>query len=109
MHIWIRLLAVLIAALAMWAAITTLNTLVALSQDPASTLTMGLRLIAYAFAGVLGLRWAIYKPAKSVAPISQKRLDEKSTVANEQALLKIDALEAKIKTLEVALSKALTP
>jgi hypothetical protein len=49
----------------------------------------------------------VYRPSPSATALQQSRLSEKSLVQYEQALLKTDALEAKIKTLETALNKAL--
>jgi uncharacterized membrane protein YfbV (UPF0208 family) len=59
-------------------------------------------------AVAVGFLWLGSQSQTSLSPLQQKRLSEKVDVANEQAILKIDALEAKIKTLETALSKALT-
>ena len=68
-------------------------------------------LLASALVGLpavaVGFLWIGSQPDSQLTQLQQKRLTEKTSVANEQALMKIDALEAKIKTLETALTKAL--
>jgi hypothetical protein len=68
---------------------------------------LGLSLVSLPALAV-GFLWMGNQANPQLTALQQKRLAEKTDVANEQALLKITALENKIKTLETALSKALT-
>lgn len=58
-------------------------------------------------AMAVGFLWLGNQANPELSALQQKRLSEKLDVRQEQALLKVDALEAKIKTLEIALSKAI--
>jgi hypothetical protein len=69
--------------------------------------TIGPALVTLPAVAVACLWWGANLVKPRTTALQQQRTDEKIQVANEQALLKIDALESKIHTLENALSKAL--